>query len=69
MDRIEITYKSIDEMIESDGKPRPNEFGGGVWKATEEFEIYKKQVGCRYTEKQWEKFENYFLNRFGGKTK
>jgi len=63
MDRIEITYKAIDEMIASHGKPRPEQFGGGVWGAEEEFKIYKIQVGSRYTKFQWNVITIYFRKK------
>lgn len=62
-DRIEMTYNAIDEIINSNGKPRPEHFGGGVWDAEEEFEIYKNQVGDRYTELQWKIITNYFRTK------
>ena len=64
MDRIEQTYKAIDEMIECHGNPKPEQFGGGLWDAEEEFEIYKKQVGDRYTELQWVIISAYFKEKF-----
>ena len=63
-DRIEMTYDAIDEMIAVHGTPRPERFGGGTWDAEEEFEIYKKQVGNRYTELQWTIIESYFKKKF-----
>ena len=63
-DRIEMTYEAIDEMIAMDGKPRPEKFGGGKWSATQEFMIYKDQVGNRYTKFQWSIIESYFKNKF-----
>jgi hypothetical protein len=65
MDRIEMTYNAIDVMIAVNGKPRPEHFGGGVWNAEEEFEIYKKQVGNRYTELQWHVISTYFKTKLG----
>jgi hypothetical protein len=64
MDRIELTYKAIDEMISFHGKERPNLMGGGVWNAKEEFLIYKEQVGDRYTDLQWQIITSYFLRKF-----
>jgi hypothetical protein len=63
MDRIEMTYRAIDEMIAKDGKQRPEKFGGGVWNAEEEFEIYKEQVGERYTKLQWKIITLYFEDK------
>ena len=63
-DRIEMTYEAIDEMIASHGKERPEKFGGGTWSATQEFIIYKDQVGNRYTKFQWSMIEAYFKNKF-----
>ena len=63
-DRIEMTYDAIDEMIALHGTPRPEKFGGGTWSATEEFLIYKDQVGNRYTKHQWMIIESYFRNKF-----
>lgn len=68
-DRIEQTYDAVDEMISADGKPKPKQFGGGVWDAKEEFKIYKKQVGDRYTKLQWFVIETYFKKKFGAKLK
>ena len=62
-DRIEITYGAIDEMISCNGKKRPKRFGGAFWNAKEEFEIYKKQVGDRYTSLQWKIIQTYFENK------
>ena len=64
-----MTYHAIDEMIEADGKPRPERFGGGKWKAKEEFLIYKKQVGNRYTPLQWKVITSYFQNKLKEKNK
>ena len=64
MDRIEITYKAIDEMIEANGKPKPKSFGGGKWNAEEEFKIYKKQVGNNYSPLQWKIITLYFKQKF-----
>ena len=65
--KIDLTYSSIDEMIACHGKPRPKRFGGGVWNAEEEFEIYKKQVGERYTLLQWSVIASYFEKKFKDK--
>ena len=62
-DRIEMTYKAIDEMIKVDGQPKPIQFGSGKWDAKEEFKIYKKQVGDRYTSLQWSVITSYFLSK------
>lgn len=59
-DRIELTYEAIDEMINSHGKPKPEQFGGGVWDCKEEFKIYKEQVGNRYSKLQWGVITSYF---------
>ena len=37
--------------------------GGGVWDAKEEFKIYKKQIGDRYSDLQWDIITNYFKKR------
>jgi hypothetical protein len=63
-DRIELTYKAVDEMIECHGKPKPARFGGGIWNAKEEFIIYKEQIKERYTPLQWIIISNYFKLRF-----
>jgi len=63
-DRIEITYEALDLMIERHGKHRPDVFGGGVWDAEEEFEIYKKQVGEIYSPLQWIIITSYFNSKF-----
>ena len=60
MDRIEITYQAIDQMIKVHNTPRPVQFGGGLWNAEEEFEIYKKQVGDNYSPLQWTVITTYF---------
>lgn len=65
-DRIEITYQAIDEIINCNGKEKPLKFGGGFWNAKEEFEIYKKQVGDRYTKLQWKIIETYFKQKIKG---
>ena len=62
-DRIEITYDAIDQIIEVDRTPKPEHFGGGKWDAEEEFEIYKKQVGDRYTPLQWKIITIYFRTK------
>ena len=64
MDRIEMTYQAIDEMIACHGKPRPERFGGGLWDAEAEFKIYKIQVGSRYTKLQWNVITIYFRKKF-----
>ena len=64
MDRIEMTYKAIDQMIDAHGKPRTFIYGGGVWDAEEEFKLYKEQVGDRYTPLQWTIIETYFKTKF-----
>jgi hypothetical protein len=61
MDRIEMTYRAIDEMIAANGKQRPEKFG--VWNAEEEFKIYKEQVGERYTKLQWKIITLYFEDK------
>lgn len=68
-DRIEMTYQAIDEMIKAHNTPKPEKFGGGLWNAEEEFEIYKKQVGDRYTSLQWSIITKYFKLKFEKKTK
>jgi len=67
-DRIEITYDAIDKMISVHKTPRPEKFGGGNWDAEEEFKIYKKQVGKRYTLLQWKIMGDYFKIKFKEKT-
>jgi hypothetical protein len=67
-DRIEITYGAIDEMISVHNTPRPEKFGGGLWNAEEEFVIYKKQVGKRYTFLQWKIISEYFKLKLKEKT-
>jgi len=62
-DRIEMTYQAIDEIVEAHGKKRPVQFGGGKWNAREEFKIYKKQIGERYTPLQWHIIESYFNHK------
>ena len=64
-DRIEQTYQAIDEIIKCHNTPRPDRFGGGMWNAKEEFTLYKKQVGNRYTLLQWKIITTYFLKKFG----
>jgi len=64
MDRIEETLVAIDTMIQSHDKLRPVKFGGGVWDAKEEFEVYRKQVGDRYTPLQWKMLTKYFNMKF-----
>jgi len=64
MDRIELTYCSIDEMIKMHGASRPDRFGGGIWDAEEEFDIFRKQIGDRYTGLQWSIITSYFQNKF-----
>ena len=64
MDRIEMTYESIDGMIKVHGTPRPERFGGGLWDAEEEFKIFKEQIGDRYTELQWHIITSYFETKF-----
>lgn len=64
MDRIELTYQAIDQMIDCHGKPRPEMFGGGIWNAREEFLIYQQQVGDRYTDLQWSIILKYFNLKF-----
>jgi len=66
-DRIELTYTALDEMINVHGTARPERFGGGKWDAEEEFEIYKKQVGDRYTPLQWKIITLYFTKSFSKK--
>jgi len=63
-DRIEITYDAIDQIIKCHGEDRPERFGGGTWDAKEEFAIYKKQVGDRYTTLQWSIITSYFEVKF-----
>ena len=58
-DRIEETYNAIDQMHRAHGKPRPSQFGGGKWNKSQEFRIYKKQVGNRYTPLQWKIITRY----------
>ena len=64
MDRIEITYTAIDQMIEAHNTPKPEILGGGLYNALEEFEIYKNQVGNRYTPLQWVLITSYFNLKF-----
>jgi len=66
-DRIEQTYNSIDQMVKVHGKPKPEKFGEGNWDAEKEFEIYKKQVGKRYTDFQWKVIRDYFKVKFRDK--
>jgi len=68
-DRIEKTYDAIDDMISFHNTERPKRFGGGIWNAEEEFELYKKQIGDRYTELQWRVIETYFKIKFKEHTK
>jgi hypothetical protein len=68
-DRIDITYCAIDQMVAAHGQSKPKEFGNGVWDAKEEFEIYKKQVGDRYSPSQWIIITKYFKEIFKLKIK
>lgn len=63
-DRIEQTYEAVDQIIACHGKERPERFGGGVWDSKEEFAIYKKPVGDRYTVLQWTIITSYFETKF-----
>jgi hypothetical protein len=63
-DKIETIYNAIDEIILAHGKPRKEEFGGGVWDAQEEFKIYKKQIGERVTDLQMKIITIYFEKKF-----
>lgn len=62
-DRIEMTYEAIDEMIGCHGKPCHAPYSQGKWDCDEEWKIYKKQVGDRYTKLQWSLFETYFKSK------
>jgi len=63
-DRIEMSYDAIDQIIAIHDQDRPERFGGGKWNAKEEFAIYKKQVGDRYTVLQWTIITSYFETKF-----
>lgn len=59
-----MTYEAIDKMIRHHNTPRPERFGSGLWKAKEEFMLYKRQVGNRYTRLQWKIITTYFKQKF-----
>jgi len=64
-DRIEETYKAVDEMAKADGKPRPKRFGGGKWSKEKELAVYYRRVGARYTPLQWKVIFMYAENEKG----